>query len=115
MITKTQRRWKSTRATNARFQKAPAPASVLRGKIKSAAAGDISHGIEAFLKEQNPSKKSRLLNECHALLLQEIHGWPESERAKVIRDAETQILFHARRLVELAHTASEKTRARKIK
>jgi hypothetical protein len=93
----------------------PAPASVLRGKIKDAVAGGICHGLEAFLTEHNPSEKHRLMNECHAMLLQEIHGWPESERAKVIREAESQILFHARRLVELAHSPTEKARAQKIK
>jgi hypothetical protein len=115
MKNKTHRRLPPARIINARFQKAPAPPSIRRVKIENAVAYDICHEMEAFLTEQTPSAKYRLLNECHAMLLREIHGWPESERAKVIRETESQILFHARRLVELAHTANEKSRAHKIK
>ena len=71
--------------------------------------------MEAFLTRQAPAARFRLLNECHAMLVREIQGWPESERAKVIKEAEAQMLFHARRLVELAFTPGEKARANRIK
>src|SRR5271170_5636969 len=104
MKNKIHRRLKSARTVHARFQKTPGPAPVRPGKIFIAGYDEICQSMEAFLTEQNPSEKHRLMNECHAMLLREIHGWPESERAKLIKQAESQILFHARRLVELAYS-----------